>query len=105
MIPLSTPPGAEIVCVDDTPTSNENIYKNKKLLSAGSIYTLRDWVPNFVNGQILDGLNVRIHEIDLGYLTPEIPYGFNPARFRLIEKAPTPSFYNVHSPINLETVS
>lgn len=96
MIPLNTPPGTEVICVDDgnIPLRVKSGFVLKSIivgldgLKKGSLYTVRDWVqlPH------LEGTHVRLQEIIRPIheeYTFKIEPGYDPVRFRLLEIHPS----------------
>ena len=90
MIPLNTPPGTEIVCVDDSPGRWKHPAYVRPSggmdgLSRGAIYTVRDFVMT-VHGV----LSVRLNEIARPIRPADVfEVGFLPERFRLLEVHPS----------------
>lgn len=71
MIPLNTPPGAEVICIDDANWSTRCPFQ----LRRGCIYTVRGWTNElFTNNPLVD-----LEEVYHEEWAPE------PWRFRLID--------------------
>lgn len=95
MIPLSTPIGTEIVCIDDRP-----YWTGPLTIRKGVVYTLERWMDH----PTMPEAGIVVAEA-ASLLPSGQPWAFERRRFRLLDKAADISFYNAHVPINLETVT
>jgi hypothetical protein len=80
MIPLNTPPGTEIVCIDDDINSHLVAgvnYRKEFCLSRGTVYTLKRWSCNELGNP-----TVHVHELPRRGITDP---GYDARRFRLLE--------------------
>lgn len=72
MIPLDTPPGAEVICIDaSSPRSSECPTE----IVLGAVYTVRSWTTEMMTGKSLVDLHENYHE----------EWAWNPADFRLLD--------------------
>jgi hypothetical protein len=69
MIPLNTPAGAEIICIDDTPIGQA------PALARGAVYTFAGWTTEEFTGRALCDL------VEL----PCFDWAYPPDKFRLLD--------------------
>lgn len=77
-------PGQLVVCVDDQPFEGRTFGIKRGALVRGSIYTIRDYVPqaDWVKPLYADEKCVRLHEIERWH----DDIGFRESRFRPVDK-------------------
>lgn len=86
MIPLNTPPGTEIICINDT----QHIFSIPGVryiegldgLQKGSLYTIREWILNPHYNSPAIRLNEIIRPSTNSF---KVEFGYNPGRFRLLD--------------------
>ena len=91
--PENAPPGTEIICIDATPGTWTG-----QQLTLGAIYTVQGHERAYFAEIPLPRFGLLLNEIDLGPypLNLKIRLVFKPARFRLLHRAASPSFYVQH---------